>query len=101
MKVALAADTLSITVMEIVDNVVVVAVPGAMDAQLGSPLFWGTLAVAPGHRFIVAWPVNRWLISHDRGHTVLHQYHLEPRACECVPLDFRMIRSTRGPWLAM
>jgi hypothetical protein len=74
-KVALAADTLSIIVMEIVDNVVVVAVPGAMNAQLGSALFWGTLAVALGVAFVVAWPVNRWLISRGRGHAVVHQHH--------------------------
>lgn len=74
-KVALAADTLSITVMEIVDNAVVVVVPGAMDAQLGSALFWGALTVALGVAFVVAWPVNRWLITRGRGHAVVHQYH--------------------------
>jgi hypothetical protein len=74
-KVALAADTLSITVMEIVDNAVMIAVPGAMDAHLDSALFWGTLTFALGVAFIVAWPVNRWLILRGRGHAVVHQYH--------------------------
>lgn len=74
-KVALAADTLSITVMEIVDNAVMVVVPGAMDAHLDSALFWGALTFALGVAFVVAWPVNRWLIARGRGHAVIHQYH--------------------------
>lgn len=61
--------------MEIVDNVVMVAVPGAMDAGPGSVLFWGSLAFALIVAFFVAWPVNRWLISRGRGHAVVHQYH--------------------------
>ncbi len=74
-KVALVADTLSITVMEIVDNAVMLAVPGAMDAGPGSVLFWASLAFALTVAFFVAWPVNRWLISRGRGHAVVHQYH--------------------------
>ncbi len=74
-KVALIADTLSITVMEIVDNAVMLAVPGAMEAGLGSALFWGALAFALAVAFFAAWPVNRWLISRGRGHAVVHQYH--------------------------
>ncbi|MFC3688783.1 DUF4396 domain-containing protein [Aquipuribacter hungaricus] len=74
-RVALAADTVSITVMELVDNGVMLAVPGAMDAGLTSPLFWGALAVALAVAFVVTVPVNRWLISRGRGHAVVHRYH--------------------------
>jgi hypothetical protein len=73
--VALAADTLSITVMEIVDNAIMLLIPGAMDAGLTSPLFWGSLAVALAIAFVVTVPVNRWLIGRGRGHAVVHQYH--------------------------
>jgi hypothetical protein len=73
--VALAADTISIAVMEIVDNGVILLVPGAMDAGLDSLLFWGTLAVALAVAFVVTVPVNRWMIARGRGHAVVHQYH--------------------------
>jgi len=72
---ALAADTLSITVMEIVDNGIILIIPGAMDAGLGSALFWGSLAVALGIAWLVAFPVNRWLIARGRGHAVVHGRH--------------------------
>ena len=75
LKVALAADTLSIAVMELVDNAVVVAVPGAMDAGLGSALFWGSLAFSLAVAFALTVPVNRWTIGRGRGHAVLHAYH--------------------------
>jgi hypothetical protein len=73
--VALAADTISITVMEIVDNGVVVLVPGAMDAGLTGALFWGSLAASLAVAFVVTVPVNRWLIARGRGHAVAHRYH--------------------------
>ncbi len=73
--VALAADTLSITVMEIVDNAVLLLVPGAMEAHLDSWLFWGALALAFAVAFVVTLPVNRWMISRGRGHAVVHAYH--------------------------
>jgi uncharacterized protein DUF4396 len=73
--IALAADTLSITVMEIVDNAVILLVPGAMDAGLDSALFWSSLAVALAIAFAAAFPVNRWLIARGRGHAVAHQHH--------------------------
>jgi hypothetical protein len=73
--VALAADTLSITTMEIVDNAVLLLVPGAMDARLDSALFWGALAVALAVAFVVTLPVNRWLIGRGKGHAVVHRYH--------------------------
>jgi hypothetical protein len=78
--VALAADTLSITVMEIVDNAIMLLVPGAMDAGLSSPLFWGALAFALAVAFVVTVPVNRWLISRGKGHAVVHQLHSSGRA---------------------
>jgi hypothetical protein len=73
--VAFAADTLSITVMEIVDNAIVLLIPGAMEAGLTSWLFWGSLAVALAIAFVVTVPVNRLLISRGKGHAVVHQYH--------------------------
>ena len=72
---AFAADTLSITVMEIVDNGVMLVVPGAMDAGLGDALFWGSLAFALAVAWVAAFPVNRWLIGRGRGHAVVHAHH--------------------------
>jgi hypothetical protein len=74
-RTALAADTLSILVMEIVDNGVLVAVPGAMDAGLGDALFWGALAFALAVAFVVTVPVNKWMIGRGRGHAVVHEMH--------------------------
>jgi hypothetical protein len=73
--VALAADTVSIAVMELVDNTVVVAIPGAMDAGVTSLLFWGSLAISLVIAFVVTTPVNRWMIARGRGHAVVHAYH--------------------------
>jgi hypothetical protein len=70
--IALASDTLSIAVMEIVDNAIMVAVPGAMDAGLGSLLFWGSLSFALVVAGAVALPVNRWLIARGKGHAAVH-----------------------------
>jgi len=75
LRVALAADTVSITVMEIVDNAFIVAIPGAMQAGLGSALFWSTLAASLAIAFAVTVPVNRWLIARGQGHAVVHQFH--------------------------
>ena len=75
LAVALAADTVSIAVMEIVDNAVLLAVPGVMDAGLADPLFWGSLAVALAVAFVVTVPVNRALIGRGKGHAVVHAYH--------------------------
>jgi hypothetical protein len=73
--IALAADTISITVMEIVDNAVILVVPGAMEAGLDSALFWVSLAVALAIAFVAAFPVNRWLIARGRGHALAHAHH--------------------------
>jgi hypothetical protein len=75
LPLAFASDTLSITVMEIVDNLVIVLIPGAMDAGLGSLLFWGSLAFALAVAFVAAFPANRWLIARGRGHAVVHEHH--------------------------
>ena len=75
MKLALAADSASITVMEIVDNAIMLAIPGAMDAGLSSLLFWGSLAFALAVAAVAAFPVNRWLISRGKGHAVVHDHH--------------------------
>src|ERR1700754_3407516 len=74
-RVALAADTVSIAVMEVVDNVVMVGVPGAMDAGLMSGLFWAGLAFSLAVAFVVTLPVNRWMISRGLGHAVAHAHH--------------------------
>jgi hypothetical protein len=73
--VALAADTVSIAVMEVLDNAVILAVPGAMDAGLTSLLFWASLAGSLLVAFLLTTPINRMMISHGRGHAVVHAYH--------------------------
>ena len=73
--VALAADTVSILTMEIVDNAILLVIPGAMEAGLTDPLFWGSLAVALAVAFVVTVPVNRAMIGRGKGHAVVHQYH--------------------------
>jgi hypothetical protein len=75
LPIALAADTFSITVMEIVDNAIVLVIPGAMEAGLADFLFWGSLAFALAIAWVAAFPVNRWLIARGRGHAVVHEYH--------------------------
>ncbi|MTD46339.1 DUF4396 domain-containing protein [Conexibacter sp. W3-3-2] len=70
--VALAADTFSIAVMEIIDNGVMVLIPGAMESGLDSLLFWGALSFALAVAFVIALPVNRWLIGRGKGHAAVH-----------------------------
>lgn len=74
-RVALAADTLSIGVMELIDNGVIALWPGAMDAHLSDPLFWSVLAIALAAAFVITVPVNKWMIGRGKGHAVVHQYH--------------------------
>ena len=74
-KLALAADTASITIMEIVDNAIMLVIPGAMSAGLDSALFWGSLAFSLAIAGRAAFPVNRWLIARGRGHAVVHSHH--------------------------
>ncbi|MGY1601292.1 DUF4396 domain-containing protein [Geodermatophilus sp. SYSU D00815] len=75
LRIALAADTVSIAVMEVVDNAVILSVPGAMEAGLASGLFWFSLAGALAVAFVVTTPVNKWLIGRGRGHAVVHAHH--------------------------
>jgi hypothetical protein len=70
--IALAADTLSIATMEIVDNAIMLVVPGAMEAGIGSLLFWGSLSFALAVAGVIAMPVNRWLIRRGKGHSAVH-----------------------------
>ncbi|MGH7451513.1 MAG: DUF4396 domain-containing protein [bacterium] len=72
---AFASDTLSITVMEIIDNAIMLVIPGAMEAGLSSPLFWGSMALSLILASIAAFPINRWLIARGRGHAVVHKHH--------------------------
>ena len=73
--VVLAADTLSIAVMEIVDNLVMALIPGAMDAGLVNPIFWIGMILALSAAFVAAFPVNRYLLTKGKGHALTHQYH--------------------------
>jgi hypothetical protein len=78
LRLALAADTISIIVMEIIDNAMMLAIPGAMDAHLTDPFFWGRLVVSLALAFLVTFPVNRWLISRGQGHALVHALHTAP-----------------------
>ncbi|HJW48647.1 MAG TPA: DUF4396 domain-containing protein [Candidatus Limnocylindria bacterium] len=75
LRLTLAADTISIVVMEAVDNLVVLLVPGAMEAGLDSVLFWASLAIGFAVAFVATFPVNRWLIVRGRGHAIVHSGH--------------------------
>ena len=74
-RLALVADTASIAVMEIVDNLLMWLIPGAMNASLDSWLFWGSLALALAVAGVAAFPINRWLIARGRGHALAHSHH--------------------------
>jgi hypothetical protein len=75
MRTALVADTISITTMELVDNAILLVIPGAMAASIATPLFWVSLAISLGIAWVVTFPVNRWLIARGRGHAVVHGSH--------------------------
>jgi hypothetical protein len=75
LRLALASDTLSIVVMEIIDNALILVIPGAMDAHLTDTLFWGSLVVSLALAFLATFPVNRWLISRGQGHALVHAFH--------------------------
>jgi hypothetical protein len=73
--VALAADTVSIAIMEAVDNGFVLVVPGALDAGLGDARFWWSIVIGFAIAFLPTWAANRWLIARGKGHAVMHEYH--------------------------
>lgn len=75
LSVVLAADTLSILTMEIVDNIVMLLIPGAMDAGLVNPIFWVSMPVALTAAFFAAYPVNRYLLQNGKGHALVMKYH--------------------------
>lgn len=75
LRIALAADTASITIMELVDNLLMLAIPGAMDAPINSLFFWASLLVSLAVAGVAAYPVNRWLIARGKGHAVAHDHH--------------------------
>jgi len=75
LPLAFASDTLSITLMEVVDNLTMLLIPGAMGAGLGQPLFWIAMAISLALAGLLAFPLNRWLISRGRGHAVVHAFH--------------------------
>lgn len=74
-KIALAADAASITIMEVVDNALMLAIPGAMDAPIDSLFFWASMAASLAIAGVAAYPVNRWLIARGQGHAVAHPHH--------------------------
>lgn len=74
-QAALASDTVSILTMEIVDNLFILVVPGAISAGLDTALFWWSLAVSLAVAFVAAVPVNHWLMERGKGHAVVHQFH--------------------------
>ncbi|HZF80066.1 MAG TPA: DUF4396 domain-containing protein [Rubrivivax sp.] len=80
LKLALAADTASIVIMELVDNALMLGIPGAMDAGLASPLFWAALTVSLIVAAAAAFPINRWLIARGRGHALVHGHHAHDHA---------------------
>lgn len=75
LRLALLADTASIAVMELTDNLVMLAIPGAMEAPLSSWLFWAALGLALATAALIAYPLNRWLIARGAGHAVVHRHH--------------------------
>jgi len=74
-RTALAADSVSILVMELVDNAFLLAVPGAMEAGLSDAFFWVTLAASLAVAFVLTVPVNKWMITRGKGHAVVHELH--------------------------
>jgi hypothetical protein len=75
LPIILATDTVSIAIMEVIDNVVVLLVPGAMEAGIASPLLWGSIALGFAVAFPFAWWANRYLLARGKGHALVHQYH--------------------------
>ena len=85
LSIVLAADTLSILTMEVVDNVVMALIPGAMEAGLVNPLFWIGMPIALTVAFFAALPVNKWLLSRGKGHALTHEFHGAPAQRSWIP----------------
>lgn len=81
-RLSLASDTLSIVIMEIVDNAIMLVIPGAMDAGLGEFRFWGSLMISLVLAGAAAYPVVRWLILRGRGHAIIHHHHANSHSSE-------------------
>jgi hypothetical protein len=94
--VALAADTVSIAVMELVDNATIVVVPGALDAGLVDFLFWASLLGSLVIAFVITVPVNRWMIARGKGHAVVHEYHHGPAHAENAEATDRTDHAVHG-----
>ena len=75
LPIILATDTVSIVIMEAIDNLTVVLIPGAMDAELTDGIFWGSIAVGFAIAFPFAWWANRYLLARGKGHALVHRYH--------------------------
>jgi hypothetical protein len=75
LSVVFAADTLSIAVMEVTDNLVMLVIPGAMEGGLVNPVFWIGMIIALTAAFFAAYPVNRYLINKGKGHALAHEHH--------------------------
>ena len=88
LALVLAADTLSIVVMEVVDNTAMAIIPGAMSADLPDPLFWVSMTLALSAAFLAAWPVNRYLLKRGKGHALVHAVHHGP-APTTTPVGWR------------
>lgn len=96
----LAADTLSIATMEIVDNLVMLVIPGAMNAGLLNPIFWVSMAIALTVAFFVAWPVNRALLRRGKGHAVTHHALGEGATMDNRPLVIGISAFLLGGFIA-
>jgi hypothetical protein len=94
--IALAVDTFSIAVMEIIDNAMMIFIPGAMEAGIGDVLFWGSLSLALAVAGVVAFPVNRWLITRGRGHAVLHETGHHPNFPTRLAVIIAAVAATFG-----
>ena len=81
---AFASDTVSIIVMEIVDNALMLVLPGAMDARLTEAWFWLSLVLSLAVAGVIAFPIVRFLISHGRGHAAVHRYHASVQQDLCT-----------------
>ena len=95
--IAFASDTISIAIMEVVDNAIMLLIPGAMEAALDDIGFWAALAVALLIAGAAAYPANRWLLARGKGHAVVHQHH-DTKGAWVTTTDTRTGTPTRAGW---